>query len=115
MWAATRAGTTDPIALKLINTTNVEREAYQRFVREIHFLRQHQNVTGLLPLIDAHLPNQPSRDDQPWLAMPIARPIAAALEGRPLLDVVQAVASIADTLARLGIEVFVEKQPGASR
>ena len=33
--------------------------------------------------------------------MPIATPIAPALEGRPLADVVGAVAAIADTLARL--------------
>lgn len=101
VWAATRPGTTDRIALKLINTSNVEREPYQRFVREIHFLRQHQTVPGLLPLIDAYLPERPSRNDQPWLAMPIATPIADALEGRPLAAVVVAVAAIADTLARL--------------
>jgi serine/threonine protein kinase len=101
VWAATRPGTTERIALKLINTTNVEREPYQRFVREIHFLRQHQTVPGLLPLIDAYLPDQPGRNDQPWLAMLIATPIAGALEGRPLAAVVVAVAAIADTLARL--------------
>jgi serine/threonine protein kinase len=55
----------------------------------------------LLPLLDAHLPERPSKADQPWLAMPIATPIAPALEGRPLADVVGAVAAIADTLARL--------------
>jgi len=89
------------VALKLINSKKVEREPYQRFVREIEFLRSHQEVPGLLPLLDANLPDLPGRDDQPWLAMPIATPITNALEGRPLADVVAAVAVIADTLARL--------------
>lgn len=89
------------MAVKLINSRKVEREPYQRFVREIEFLRSHQDVPGLLPLLDAHLPDQPGKDDQPWLAMPIATPITNALEGRPLADVVAAVAAIADTLARL--------------
>lgn len=89
------------VALKLINTTKVEREPYQRFVREIEFLRDRQDVPGLLPLLDAHLPEQPGKADQPWLAMPIATPITQALEGRPLADVVAAVAAIAGTLSRL--------------
>jgi serine/threonine protein kinase len=89
------------VALKLINTTKVEREPYQRFVGEIGFLREHQDIPGLLPLLDAHLPDQPDNSDQPWLAMPIATPIAQALEGRPLADVVAAAAAIAGTLARL--------------
>lgn len=102
VFAATRDGVDTPVALKVINTTKVEREPYQRFVREIGFLRAHQDVAGLLPLIDAYLPDEPSKDDQPWLAMPVATPIAAALQGRPLPDVVHAVATIADTLWRLG-------------
>jgi len=101
VWRATRPGSETAVALKVINTTKVEREPYQRFVREIEFLRGHQDVPGLLPLLDAYLPEQPSKADQPWLAMPIATPIAKALEGMPLADVVMAVAVIADTLSRL--------------
>lgn len=101
VWAATRPGDDTPVALKVINVTKVEREPYQRFVREIGFLREHQAVEGLLPLIDAHLPDEPTKTDQPWLAMPIAMPIAMALRGRPLRDVVEAVATLADTLWRL--------------
>jgi len=101
VWRAIRPGRETAVALKVINTTKVEREPYQRFVREIEFLRGHQDVPGLLPLLDAYLPDQPSKADQPWLAMPIAVPIAKALEGRPLADVVTAVAVVADTLARL--------------
>ena len=101
VWRATRPGSTAAVALKLINTTKVEREPYQRFVREIEFLRDHQDIPGLLPLLGAHLPDQPDKTNQPWLAMPIATPIATALEGRPLADVVGAIAAIAYTLAQL--------------
>jgi serine/threonine protein kinase len=101
VWRANRAGQTTPVALKVINTTKVEKEPYQRFVREITFLREHQDTAGVLPLLDAHLPEFPSSANQPWLAMPIAVPIKRALDGRPLPDVVTAIAQIAETLARL--------------
>jgi serine/threonine protein kinase len=101
VWKATRQESETPVALKLINTTKVEKEPYQRFVREIGFLREHEAVQGVLPLLDAHLPDQPTKADPPWLAMPIAVPISAALEGKPLADVVAAMAAIAHTLARL--------------
>jgi hypothetical protein len=48
------------MALKIINVTKVERESYQQFIREIGFLREHQAVPGLLPLLDSHLPEQPA-------------------------------------------------------
>ena len=101
VWKVTRPESEAPVALKLINTTKVEREPYQRFVREIGFLREHPAVSGVLPLLDAHLPDQPTKADPPWLAMPIAVPISTALDGKPLADVVAAMAAIADTLARL--------------
>lgn len=101
VFVANRDGDDTSVALKVINTTKVEREPYQRFVREIGFLREHQAVPGLLPLVDAHLPDKPSKSDQPWLAMPTATPMADALQGRPLADVVNAVATIAETLWRL--------------
>jgi len=101
VWNATRPDWDAPIALKLINTTKVEREPYRRFVREIGFLKKHQAVAGVLPLLDAHLPDQPNKADPPWLAMPVAVPISRALDGKPLPEVVAAVAAIAETLARL--------------
>lgn len=101
VFVATREGDSAPVALKVINATKVEREPYRRFIREIDFLREHQHVKGILSLLDAHLPEAPSKTDQPWLAMPIATPISNWLQGRPLQAVVGAVAAIADTLWRL--------------
>lgn len=101
VWEATRSGYDSPVALKVINATKVANESYVRFVREVHFLREHGTGPGVLPFLDAHLPDEPSRVDRAWLAMPIATPIATALDGRSLGDVIDAVASIALTLFRL--------------
>jgi len=101
VWKATRPGAETPVALKVLTITKIEHESYKRFVREIGFLRQHQGRLGLLPLLDSHLPDQPSKSDRPWLAMPVATPIAQSLAGRSLHDVVEAVATIANTLASL--------------
>jgi len=101
VWMATRAGAGTAVALKVLAVTKITHESYKRFVREVGFLRQHQGTAGLLPLLDSHLPDHPSKADRPWLAMPVATPIAQSLAGRPLTDVVEAVATIAGTLARL--------------
>lgn len=101
VWKATRPDAEIAVALKVLNATKIEHESYKRFVREVNFLRQHQGMPGLLPLLDSHLPDQPSKADRPWLAMPVATPIAQSLAGRPLADVVEAVTTIADALARL--------------
>lgn len=107
VWTVTRADAQSPVALKLINTTKVEKESYRRFVREIRFLRDHPSDPGVLPLIDAHLPDQPSGTDPPWLAMPVATPIADALQGKSLAEVVVAMAAIAETLDRLQREAGI--------
>jgi len=104
VWKATRIGEPAPVALKVLNVTKTEHESYKRFTREIGFLRDHQDVPGLLSLLYAHLPEQPSRADRAWLAMPVATPITEALAGEPLPTVVAAMAVIADTLARLQAE-----------
>ena len=89
------------VALKVIKTVRADREPYQRFVREVRTLRGLSDVTGVLPVVDSHLPDQPSKTDRPWLAMSIATPLGKALQGESLETVVDAVATIASTLARL--------------
>lgn len=101
VWRASRPGDDQDVALKVLNTTKADREPYRRFTREIRFLQEHQEAPGVLPLIDANLPEAPTRTNPAWLAMPVAVPIARALEGRALPDVVQAMTAIARTLASL--------------
>lgn len=89
------------VALKVIKTRRADKEPYQRFVKEIETLRTLTDTTGVLALVDSHLPDVPSKADRPWLAMPVATLLNEALEDEPLEVVVEAVATIATTLARL--------------
>ena len=66
-------------ALKAINARKVSKEPYQRFIVEIKTLRQLGDYPGILPVIDDHIPDAPTESDQPWLVMPIARPLRDAL------------------------------------
>jgi serine/threonine protein kinase len=101
VWQATRPEVGEPVALKVIAATKAGKEPYRRFIREIEFLRSLGDTRGVLPLLDAYLPDKPSKDDRPWLAMPVATPIADALVDADLETVVEALAQIAETLARL--------------
>ena len=104
VWRARRGERGKPIALKVVKTRRSDREPYRRFIREIGFLQSLGKFPGVLPLVDANLPVKPTREDQPWLAMPIAVAIAEALADQPLETVVEALAEVADTLARLAAE-----------
>jgi serine/threonine protein kinase len=74
-----------------------------RFRNEIDFLISQADRSGVLPLLDRHLP-----DDQAlpsWYVMPLAIPMTQALGALPdLANVVQAMGQIAKTLARLAAE-----------
>ena len=100
VWRGSRDGG-EGVALKVINTTKTQREPYRRFIQEIEFLRGLGDFPGVLPLLDAHLPQRPSSAERAWLAMPIATPITHALAEAPIETIVAALAEIAVTLARL--------------
>jgi len=57
VWRATRDGLGGEAALKVINATNAHKEPYRRFVAEIEFLRSLGDTAGVLPLMDAYLPD----------------------------------------------------------
>ena len=101
VWAATRTEGEGELALKVLNTSKADREPYRRFVREINFLKDLKDTTGILPMADAHLPAKPSGLDRPWLAMPVAKGIANALTGARLEGVIAALSAITATLTRL--------------
>ena len=58
------AGDEPPVAVKLLNPIRVT-ESYLRLAREVAFLREHGNGRGVLPLIDAYLPDIPTRSNGP--------------------------------------------------
>lgn len=97
VYAAEREGKT--FALKVLQRTSGD--GYQRFRDEVATNRRVGDLPGVLPMIDAHLPDQPSKGDPAWIAMPIATPIAGVLDRAPLDVVVTAVQEVANTLALL--------------
>lgn len=101
VWEAEHAETGQRVALKVIKTRKVDREPYQRFLAEIRTLRQIREHPRVLPLLDAHVPEEPSKTDKPWFVMPIASSLAGELQEKNLAAVVAAVATIAETLAAL--------------
>jgi hypothetical protein len=89
------------IAIKELKTRKVDREPYLRFRDEVAFHARGPHA-GVLPVIEASVPEEPSRCVPAWLAMPMCTTVVAALGGAPTLDeVVEAVASYASTLAAL--------------
>lgn len=101
VWRAVKADEDSPeLAVKVLNSTKVGGEPYRRFRAEVGVLRRLTDP-GVLPLLDSHLPDRLSGDDPAWLAMPIATPLDEALAESPLEQVIEACATIADTLARL--------------
>ncbi len=101
VWRAPHATDGSEVALKVLKSRKPTAEPYRRFVREIDFLRSLEGFDGVLPILDAYLPDGGDRADRPWLAMPVARGLAAATKGEPLETVVDAVLAVAATLADL--------------
>jgi serine/threonine protein kinase len=101
VWIAHRDDGSGPFALKCLKSSKILTEPYLRFVQEIAVLRDLGDFDGVLPVIASYLPDAPSKSDRPWLAMPIANPMADSLEAVPLSTVVEAMLAVADTLARL--------------
>jgi serine/threonine protein kinase len=100
VWRATRDGGQTFVALKVLGTSNKSKESYLRFVKEVEFLTSLDDMTGVLPVTEHHLPT--GRDaEKAWLAMPIAISLDEALANADLELVVEAVLAVATTLARL--------------
>ncbi len=101
VYRATRDDLAEEVALKILRSHKVQSEPYRRFIQEVKVLRDLGAFDGILPVIDANLPERPSEKNPAWLAMPLATPIAEALVGQPIDVAVEAIAHVADTLARL--------------
>lgn len=100
VWKAVRLESV--AALKILHCSRLDSEPYKRFVNETTVLQQLELRPGVLPMKDFHLPPNPSKNNPPWLSMPIAIPIRRAMPTEaPLTTAVQAVQSIANTLAEL--------------
>ena len=100
VWVA-RASDEKTVALKVLKSRRGDSEPYARFRQEIMTLQRIGQQRGILPILDYHLPDAPSRQKRAWLAMPIAARLADELREHSLHDIVNAVAFIAETLAEL--------------
>jgi hypothetical protein len=100
VWAVVPAkGDAEPTqALKVVHPW-VGGSAYGRFRDEVEVATRLAGIRGVLPVLDSHLPEEPSRKDPAWLLMPIAKPLAKVLRKKGLEDVVGAVEQVAVTLA----------------
>lgn len=100
VWKATTDGGNTHFALKVLDAKKQTSEPYRRFVQEVGVLRSLGDMEGILQIIGAHLP-EPESHDRVWLAMPVATLIRDALNEASLDQVVEAVESVARTLAGL--------------
>jgi serine/threonine protein kinase len=97
-----RNRTGDEFALKIL--TRLDGEGPERFRREADTQLQltREGFEGILPVLEAGVPDRPSDADPAWLLMPIAMKLKRALGPSPTLDkVVEVVQAVAATLARL--------------
>ena len=103
VWGVTNsAGRT--AAIKLLKSRQLNnRPRPKRFRDEIEFLRSNIGRAGILPLIDANMPDVLSKEDRPWFTMPLAMPFAKLeLSGAAnLIELAHKIAAIASTLATL--------------
>lgn len=93
-----------PVALKVLKSKKPGGEPYRRFVAEVGVLTHLGDFEGVLPLLASDLPEDLAAGDRPWLAMPLAAGIRAALAETSLGAVIDAMADVADTLSRLAAE-----------
>lgn len=92
-------------ALKILTTRRATSSQYKRFKTEVEFLQRIGDKEGLLPILDASLPDVLTDENPAWFAMPIAKLIRDQLGDRPVLEtVVAAIRDIARVLAELATE-----------
>lgn len=101
VWRAAPDGGLE-VAVKELKVRKPDKEPYKRFADEVALLQRLGDREGVLPLVDANVPAEPSSADPAWLAMPIAVTLVDALgEEASLENVVEALAVQARTLAGL--------------
>jgi serine/threonine protein kinase len=99
VWSVRGADSRDAtVAIKVLTKSNSA--AIIRFRGEVEVLRQHADVSGLLPVLDCYLPDDTTAESLAWYLMPRAKPLMKALNRDPRV-IVGAVTKVARTLAIL--------------
>lgn len=88
----------DEAAIKILRNP----KRIERFKDEIEGMRRLKGTPGVLPLIDFWIPENPSRSDPAWFAMPLAEPLTDALgEHSGPKEIVSAIKDITLVLAEI--------------
>jgi serine/threonine protein kinase len=89
-------------ALKLYRLRNARQKGYERFRDEVSTLERCAGIEGVMKLFEFQLPNQPTRDEPAWFAMPIGQSLREWVgTDVALIRVVEAIAACSATLAKL--------------
>lgn len=75
-------------------------KVYDRFKLEVETVSKNQDINGILPIVDAYLPEE-IKSTAPWYAMPCAQTLASFLENKNVEDVVKGIVEIGETLSSL--------------
>jgi hypothetical protein len=101
VWRVENVTSGEQAAIKVLDTRNADSERYARFRGEVETLEELKgSELAILPLLDYSLPEE-IRDTPAWYVMPLAQPLAEVFAERPVPQLVEAMAGIAETLAQL--------------
>ncbi|MDQ3964594.1 MAG: protein kinase [Actinomycetota bacterium] len=95
---------TAPKAMKILLNTKPLSEPFKRFGYERAILEKLKGRQGVLPLLEAQTPDQPSKRRPAWLLFPVATPLRDALADAPFEVVVRAMRDLARVLDGLHAE-----------
>jgi Protein kinase domain len=88
-------------AIKVLHKATAKK-ANQRFRDEVQAMRDCAGIKGVLPLLDAHLPDPPTKQDRAWLVSALAVPLDKAVTMETgLEEAVRICLSLATTLAAM--------------
>jgi serine/threonine-protein kinase len=88
-------------AIKVLHKATAKK-ANQRFRDEVQAMRDCADIKGVLPLLDAHLPDPPTTEDPAWLVSALAVPLDKAVKMETgLEEAVRICLSLATTLAAM--------------
>lgn len=85
----------------------MKHDRVSRFKNEVEGMRRLQDIAGILPILDAEVPETSSKSAPAWFVMALATPLRKALGDKPKLeDVVSAVGEIALVLSHVHARGF---------
>lgn len=86
------------IAIKLLK--RIKKEGYLRFRDEVKVVTENSDIPGLLQIIDQYLPENP-KNDTPWYAMPLAKPLKDYLEKKSPEQIIDTIILVSNILSKL--------------